>query len=115
MLVSEDVIQRLDPFIDWWVCELWRHVFRAGVLVDQEPLPLGESFYVAMRMAYLHDANSAAALVSTDWRNYDSDCVDDCDEQGCNGPNGEVWPRASTGELSDQFASAGPGYRESVE
>ncbi len=50
VLVSQDVNLRLDPFIDWWVSERWRHVLGAGVFVDQEPLPLGKPFYVAMRM-----------------------------------------------------------------
>lgn len=113
--MSEGVLLGLDPFIDCWVSEWWRHVFGAGVLVDQEPLSLGKPLYVAMRMAKLHDASSATSLVSTDCRYHNSDSVDDGNDQGRDSPNGDVWPRTRSGELRDQIAGDGAWYCESLE
>ncbi|MBM5585040.1 hypothetical protein [Burkholderia pseudomallei] len=66
-------------------------------------------------MPKLHDASSAASLVSTDCRYHNSDSVDDGNDQGRDSPNGDVWPRTRSGELRDQIAGYGAWYCESLE
>ncbi len=67
------VMRGLYPFVDGGMLEPRRDVYRSGVLVDQQPLSVGEPFHVAVRVTHLHDSRGAAALVVSNGGHDESD------------------------------------------
>ncbi len=67
------VMRGLYPFVDGGMREPRRDVHRSGVFVDQQPLPVGEPFHVAVGMPHLHDSRGAAALVAPNGGHDESD------------------------------------------